>query len=180
VITYTVWSRGRELGHSSLAFARCLDSVRAGWFYPTDAGTSLMRIITGSRDAWLAMAVAYQQGKHEDLSEEEWRRTAEFAGVVAAAAHADALQLELRGPDGRVIPTEDIDIRDTELFIPEIHGDNSREEIPLDDLSPQSRKDLEELLEFAEGLREPEPWEPVPEMGRYRLFVHLENEWDIP
>jgi len=35
--------------------------------------------------------------------------------LLPSEIHLDSLQLELRGPDGRVIPTEWIDVRDTEF-----------------------------------------------------------------
>ena len=178
MINYTLMSRGRVLGHSTLAFAHSMDKLRTGWFYPTDVGTSLMPIITGTRDAGLAMLVLFKRGELPDIDDEQFIKTTEYADCAAAEAHEEALQLELRGPDGRVIRAEDIFVRDTETFIPEIHGGkyDDDDEIELDE---ESQACVDELVAHFESLPE-EPWNPPEEMGRYQLFVVLENEWDIP
>jgi hypothetical protein len=185
--TYTVTSLGREVGTSSLDFARFSSHIRCGSFNPSVVGCSLMHIITGVRDSFLAMSVAQQRGELDGLSPAQLKRTAHYARVVAAEERVQELCLQLRGPNGHVIPCEDLDIRDTQLFIPEIHGESARPELPLDDMSKSDREIVFEMREFineledsAEPWEASDPWTPEPAFGRYQLLVVLANEWDIP
>jgi hypothetical protein len=140
-----------------------------------------MSIITGERDAWLAFAVAWKNDEHSDLTLTDEQKATIHADIAAATARAEALQLELRGPDGRVIPVEDIHMRDVELFIPEIHGNSDGDEITIEDLSGSDRECAEELVRIYEALPdERPPWVPPPEVSRYQIQVTLHHEMDIP
>jgi hypothetical protein len=83
-----------------------------GDFEPTELGDRLMPTMTGARGAPIDV-----------------QRTNEFAEADAAAAqvHFDSLELELRAPDGSVVATEWIDVRDTALLLS--LGDEIDEEI---------------------------------------------------
>lgn len=113
------------------------------------------------------------------------------------------MALELRGPDGKVIPTEDIAVRDTEFLIEWSEATGQREADALaddeaaaitalddeDDVLPwESIEDdfdeaalvaeLEALSadDAADGWRQREerPW------MRYQLQVRLIHDWSIP
>lgn len=119
-MTYTLWSRGRLLGQSELDFVRALPRHRAGHFYPTVTGEKLMAIATGVSPAGINLArmiAATLERAGDGSLDEKARQTSEWADLAAARAHSDALALELRGLDGSLIPTEWIDIRDTEFLL---------------------------------------------------------------
>ncbi len=113
--------------------------------------------------------------------------------LLASEAHLDSLQLELRGPNGRVIRTEWIDVRDTEQALA------LAREIPMDqfddgELDPQLRADIEhDMALFEEWFGDQEPddlWDdyesrPLPEwqessFPRYQVQVLLLDDADVP
>jgi hypothetical protein len=160
---YTVWSRGRLVGHSELDYKRVFARHRMGDFYPTAVGLKLMPIATGVSPAGIDLARMIQalpNGPQETKSSANsldgtLRQTSEYADLIAAENHRDALALELRGPGGRLIPTEWIDIRDTEFLL-----SLAREE-DLDDSA----------VDFECG----EEWRGQEEFPRYQLQVMLHD-----
>src|SRR5437867_5964465 len=124
---YTVWSRGRLLGHTDLGYVRCLPRHRMGDFHPTEEGESLMPIATGVSPAYRALHKVSMEifgNAREERTEGEYaacqralRRTTEYADVEEAHVHCESLRLELRGPNGAVIPTEWIAFQDTEYLL---------------------------------------------------------------
>ena len=91
----------------------------------------------------------------------------------------DALALELRAPNGVVIPTEDIQVTDTEFLLAIDRERDEEEKSSTEDamdggLDPDFLADLVDQL--AESLAEPPPWLPeVPEHppARFQLAVTL-------
>jgi hypothetical protein len=104
-LSYTLWSLGRLLGETDFEFPPCEDRERRGWLIPTKDGEPLVAIAAGVSEAMEAAMQAY------DLEEAA-------ADIAAAVDRRDALQLELRGPDGNVVPVQRLTIRDTVIFMP--------------------------------------------------------------
>lgn len=118
---YTLWSRNRLVGESALDYLANTARHRVGDFHPTEFGESIMPTLTGVREAVLELG-RLTTGLRADAAIEtstgpDIRSSTEYADVAEAKAHLDALELELRGPDGSVIPTSSINIRDTQAVI---------------------------------------------------------------
>ena len=103
-MSYTLWSLGRLVGETDFAFLTSEDRQRRGWLIPTEQGEPLAAIAAGVSDAMEAALEAY------DLEQAA-------ADIAAAVDRRDALELELRGPAGEVIPVERITIRDTVVLM---------------------------------------------------------------
>jgi hypothetical protein len=120
---YTLWSRGRLLGESELDYKRVVHRHRMGDFYPTNIGAKLMPVATGASAAGMDLAKLTPSSPVDSDKGEppigllELRQTAEYADFAAAQNRCDALALELHGPHGSMIPTEWIDVRDTEFLL---------------------------------------------------------------
>lgn len=127
----------------------------------------------------------------------------EYADYQSACDEEAALELELRGPDGKVIPTEDIAVRDTEFLIAWSEETAQRDEETLDaddadammalddegDVPPweSGEDDLDEdaLIAELEALSADDAadgWRPREERPwmRYQLQVELIHDWSIP
>lgn len=111
-MSYTLYSRNRLLGETELEYHTESITHRMGAFDPTRFGETLMPVITG-----------VQRLLHEHaLRDESACDAADGAGIddvflgdmVAAESHLASLELELRAPDGSVVPTEWIGVQDTE------------------------------------------------------------------
>lgn len=201
-MTYTLWSRGRLLGESPLDFVRCLPKLRVGFLHATPLGEKLLPVAFGVTPASLAFGRALQDSKR-DCPGEEWHRIPEYADYRSACDEEEALELELRGPDSNVIPTEYVAVRDTEFLNSwgdeaakrdeEATADEDLDEIIAlgdeDDVPPweSHEDDLDEdaLIAELEALsaddeadawrqREERPW------MRYQLQVELIHDWSIP
>ena len=119
---YTLWSRNRLVGESALDYLANTARYLVGDFHPTEFGESIMPTLIGVREAVLELgrlttglradAAAVETSTGPDI-----RSSTEYADVAEAQAHLDALELELRAPDGAVIPTSSINIRDTQAVI---------------------------------------------------------------
>jgi hypothetical protein len=121
------------------------------------------------------------------------RQTPEYADMLAAMEHERGLSLELRGPDGTVIPTEDIFIQDSEYLLSLAdHADENRsfEEMfdePTDpELEEAIAHDMELLFgpdgmidDWQSGNWVPEDDEPA-DLPRYQIHVRLINDADVP
>jgi len=180
---YTLWSHGELVGESALDYVRVISDLRTGDLHLTTKGLTLIDRLAQTH------ADAYHSARQ--LNIEPANESHAKSLVADAAAERDqyeTLALELRAPDGRVIPAEDIFIRDTAWLLAideERHGgeEESPTDLPLDD--EREAGDLEafetQMMELAEDLCPPwasdeQPREPV----RFQLYVRLKDEWSIP
>jgi len=93
---------------------------RTSDFHPTEFGATLMPIATGVSPATIEFGRASRASAADTTGAarcDALRRTTEYADVAAAHVHCESLELELRGPSGAVVPTEWIDVRDTEFLV---------------------------------------------------------------
>lgn len=164
-MSYTLWSRGRLLGHSELEFIYREDGHRCGFFHPASGAEALIEIATGVSPAIFALG--------DDIDDP----TAQ-ADLAAAIAHCDALDLQLRGPDGQVIACDDICIRDTELLL--ARADMVDDDAWYESLDDEARAAFDASVEhdlaiidewFADD--ESAPCEPESELPRYQLQIQL-------
>ena len=161
---YTVWSRGRLVGHSELAYARVFPDMRMGDFEPTAIGEALLPIILGVSPALRALYDVLEKtpdmGRgappHDSGFPPEVRRTTEYADVVSTQDEIDALALELHDSAGNVVRTEWLWFQDTHRLLA---------------LAREDRAALDPDLVFDDDDRE--PWEPEP--PRYQIMVGLEG-----
>lgn len=192
---YTLWSHGRLLGETDLAFVRCFPKHRMGWFHPNDLGDRLMPIICGIKPAFFALSDLTRRllpnpwgdrGRRWDL-DTVLKGSTEYADLAAANAQEDGLALELRGPNGTVIPTEDIGVQDTEflrsLSFEEVSIYEVERGLHEGDLDEET---LAEIEEFVEEFKENSRWvsedeeEKESDLPRYQIQVQLIDEADVP
>ena len=176
-----------------------------GDFHPTEEGESLMPIATGVSPAYRALHKVSMEifgNAREERTEGEYaacqralRRTTEYADVEEAHVHCESLRLELRGPNGAVIPTEWIAFQDTEYLL--ALADEAEEEFDISAIDPlladEADRELLEAIErdavvIDEWFKE-EDW-GVGTHGsyaaedstfpRYQIQVELIEEWDVP
>jgi len=168
-MTYSLWSGGRLLGTSDLDYVRCVDRQRTGDLYPTEQGEALLPIACGVPPTVRA---------HGDFL---------HPAVREAIERADALALELRGPDGEVIPTEDLFVQDTEHLLslapapewPDALEPTADEDVDAADFAPDDTELLDAPeFDFEAELAESDGEERV--WPRYQLMVTLVNETDVP
>ncbi|MEO7455737.1 MAG: hypothetical protein ABIY52_05700 [Gemmatimonadaceae bacterium] len=126
---YTVWSRGRLLGHSDLEFRQCFPLARTGWFHPVEGAEPVLEVFNEPR-----RVILHARDNHKELVR---------ADLAATSDRAEALELELRGDDGQVVRTEDVSIRDMDLTMEFAKMSDARE---MFESSPEA-----ELLGLAEG-----------------------------
>lgn len=198
---YTIWSRGRLLGTSNLDYARSLPGLRAGDFEPTEVGERLLPIITGVGPALRGLyrlvhaERASGRASDEDLGAgfpERIRKTTEYADAVSVGNELESLALELRDPDGAVVPTDSIAVQDTEYLLSlGREGGELYEELADDEALAASEmfgddetfEEDEDVLHDIELLRDgfdddeddDEPWRPPRPFPRYQLFITLEG-----
>ncbi|MDB4914584.1 MAG: hypothetical protein JWM95_2228 [Gemmatimonadetes bacterium] len=167
-VSYTLWSRGRLIGHTDLAFTTDIEGARAGFFFPTETGASFVRIAVEASEILLA-------------ARDGTDRTTLMADLTAAADRCSALEFELRGPDGVVVATTDIGIRDTELLAS--WADLDDENVSSAELSPEEQCTFDTAVEHdllvlqeARGddwlarATDDGEWNE-PEFPRYQIFV---------
>ena len=158
---YTLWSRGRLLGESALAYRRSFPGLRVGDFEATPIGETLMPIILGVGPALKALheaaeAVWASRSVSRRRRREGWpnevRQSTEYADAMSLPDELASLALELHDPAGGVVATEDIWLQDTHRMVAA-----AREELSAE--FPD--------MEFDD----PEPWEPA--FPRYQIYVAL-------
>lgn len=181
---YTLWSHGQLLGESALDYVRVIPKLRTGDLEVTEKGLVLVERLSQTReDSYLSARRAVEQDAEAPFEESE--RTL-FADLAALNDQYEALELELRGPNGTVIPTESISIADTE-HLQRIGMERDREDEPPTEnstdvsLDPDILAALEDQL--AEFDREHPPWlpqEPERPPVRFQISVTLTDEWAIP
>src|SRR5919199_598978 len=130
---YTLWSRGRLLGETDLGFVFRPKGFRCGWLYPTALGERLMPAATGVAPALLTQWI---------VGPDPTAR----ADVLSAVDHEEALELELRGPGGAVVTTDDIAIIDTHHLLSLARSDLGDEEDNA--LNPEEEAEIEALAEY--------------------------------
>jgi hypothetical protein len=177
---YTLWSRGKRLGHTDLDLPHVQDRVRMGFIEPTEEGTRLLPDATGVPAAAHALAKAARRAAHQ-----RYEALTEFADFRAACDRREALDLELRDEMGVLFPCEWIRINDID--------DQSWAEDDFDDdedLDPELEAAIDhdaELIESSldeddasyfdeDDLDCPSPWEPPDprwETSRYHVMVYL-------
>ncbi len=113
--------------------------------------------------------------------------------LLPSELHLDSLRLELRGPDGLVIPTEWIDVRDAE-FAAAMARDNAPldESLLAEDDDPEIQAVVEHdyaLIKEWNGFREPsgfwdgydgEAWGEGLSYPRYQIQVRFMDDSAIP
>lgn len=184
---YTVWSHGRLLGESALDYRRVFPRHRMGDFFPTEAGEKVMPIALGVSKAGADLVKSLSGAPPGSPARTHLRETSAYADLAAAENHYDALELELRGPDGSVIPTEWIDLRDTEFLLSltddeleaaRLELDFSSEDDDFGNPPPGFGDDIPDFeLETDFGVEdELAPWRPELIFPRYQLQVMLRDD----
>jgi len=201
---YTLWSRGRLLGETELEFARYAPLNRGGGFWPTVVGSKLMPVATGVTVASIELATKSRrleragspEGDRSDDVTAQIHESTEYADYLAAMDRLNALELELRDPDGNVVPNEWIDIRDTEFLTNlserDLEAERDDPEL-LEDLDAQFQADIAHDL-HALGI-ERDPMSDAPFVPReasddqdlarrpfplYQIHVRLLDDSAIP
>lgn len=136
---YTIWSHGRLVGGTDLAFPRVMDEMRSGWFTPTAEGERVLAVAT----ATLPTPRAARSSEIPELPDiPEAGGSSHAADLAEAAHHLASLDLELRDEGGILVPTEDIGFRDTRALLEPAHDRLEG----LDDLLEWEMDDDPELL----------------------------------
>lgn len=164
---YTLWSRGRMIGVTDLGFVYREHGWRFGWFHPNELGERLMPAATGVAPA---MRADFMIGPDSTL----------HADVLAAVDAEQALELELRGPNGDRIETEDIGIVDTH-YLASIPMNDLDEDL---ELTPEQQAEIDERVaewkaEHPDELRNAHKEEEV-ELPRYQIQIQLVHHDAIP
>lgn len=177
---FTVWSEGELVGETHLDYVANTSEVKFGDFAATEFGERVIAIRMAPRKALCAHAPSKE--------------------VEALHACRESVSLELRAPDGRNVPTEDIEITDLEWLISlaptqdveESWEDDLRlSEFELaDELQPEPpfRDELAELFPPDPADLEDVSWpddygeaselsadSPLPEFPRYQIQVHIKG-----
>ena len=190
-MSYTVWSHGRLLGVSSLDYRRVFPRHRMGDFHPTEEGEEILPIATAVSRAGADLVKSLSGAPPGSPARTRLRDSSEYADLAAAEDHYNALEVELRGPDGTVIPTEWIDLRDMEFLLSltddDLEGTSpeldfaSEEEDDFGDPPPGFGDapdfDLEDEFEFDD---DDAPWRPERVFPRYQLQVMLRDDAAVP
>lgn len=199
-MSYTLWSRGRLLGSTELGYAYKPHRSRMGDFVPTELGEKLMPIAAGLSPAVMELARVSRAMDRPDSNTavpaeerlDRLRRTTEWADYAAAEAQSEALDLELRGPDGPVIATEWIGIRDTQFPL-SLDGDPFSDDWSSEDFGtfdPEREAALEKAIEadralldeMQEGFDDQHDWDEASDsdLPRYQIHVRLINNKSVP
>lgn len=133
-LTYSLWSRGRLLGHSDLCWDTNPDisGLRCGFFDCAEDAIPLVDIVAAVHKAQSALDAAPDS------------RTAE-ADFVAAQDRVAALELELRDIDGRVLATSFIEIREDLCFT--VRPERSFDDIEFIETLHDAPDDVDDLFE---------------------------------
>ena len=159
----------------------------------TEVGETLLPLATRAARAWRdgptssrESAVECGERRGPDLT------ATEYADAAEAGAHERSLELELRAPDGSVIPTESIHIQDTHLLL-ELARDleDDVDSILSHDEEAELAADIEHDAALCEecfadagpdltdvSVRE-EPWQESP-WSRYQIMVRLLDDTSVP
>ena len=196
---YTLWSRGRLIGHTDLGFVRVVPTTRMGWFHPTPVGEKVMPIAVAVPPVIQAYVERARQLDGDATAvQAQLDRSTEGADLSAAFNHFEALEFELRREDGSVVPTDSIGIQDTHRLLGlarEWENDEVDDWSDVGDmlLEPsESDLELERAIEHDAALIEEwfaerddfRDWAigelNDPAFPRYQIYVELENSASIP
>jgi hypothetical protein len=179
-MTYSLWSHGELLGESALDYVRVISNLRTGDLHLTQKGLTVIGRVTQTRDDSYR-SVRRVNMERSDSGEESSEPTLR-ADLSALQDQYDALALELRAPNGDVIPTDDIHVTDTELLLAIDRELNEEEESSTED-AIDGDQDHDFLDQLAEWVVEHPSWLPEPPArppARFQLSVTLIDEWSIP
>ena len=174
---YTLWSKGRLVATTDLGFTQCFPNWRSGWLEPALGSEPLIARAVAVSPAMMnvtrrvrTLANARGPNGRVDPESEELRGSTEYADLQAALHAEAALELELRGPDGVVIPSVSIGIKDTYYMLAMVRHSHLSGYEPLDDDPRDPSITLEQAIAAAatEGR---EPWEPA--WPRYQVMVEF-------
>jgi hypothetical protein len=191
-VTYKVFSRGQFIGESALDYIRYDKRHAHGDFLPTELGEKLMPILTEASRLALEHARSRRTHAAAGTKESEADLATHMADLNAACTHEASLDLELYGPDKRLIPTEWISIRDCELMLAFSDLDPlTDEDIPPAEDDPGLAESVERdlaLLEEQFGLDDSftadpddgEAWREPRPFPRYQIGVRLLKGESIP
>ena len=179
-MSYTLWSLGRLLGETDFGFLSSEERQRRGWLIPTKEGEPLVEIAAGVSAAMETALTAF------DIEEAA-------ADIAAAVDRRDALELELHGPDGEVIPVERLTVRDTVVLMSVADARFEADKSWYDSLTDEERDEFdasidcevererlfEDDLDFDSVDDEEEPG-MVGGLPRYEISVKLADDRAIP
>jgi hypothetical protein len=199
---YTLWSRGRLVGHTDLDIHTVTSTMRQGFVEPTAEGRQVLADATG---VWRAIA----EVKRGCRAAGRERNANDDALVLESMSRREGLDLELRDHDGAVF--ESAFIRITDLFdmnhglVDEMSDTEEEREaafqIHLSTLSAEARaealtqraesdaeieaavseflEDREESRMFESDYPPPAPEDPRWDTMQYLLQAHLKApEWE--
>ncbi|MEX2179048.1 MAG: hypothetical protein WD801_10080 [Gemmatimonadaceae bacterium] len=166
-----------------------------GDFLPTPLGEQLMSVLAGAGPAAVTLGRLRQSvlpEPHPDSDaaggrehNDALQQTTEFADYASNQVYLESLELELRGPDGSVIPTESIGLQDTEYLLA-LASEADPNDTWESDLEPPLDPELEAAIDHDERLINewfsqatvPE-WEEddagPPAFPRYQIMVRRVN-----
>lgn len=185
-MTYTLWSHGELIGESELDCVRVYTHLRAGDLQVTPKGLLVLdRVSQTHADAYgTARRLSREKSRGQVLASAD---NALFADLAAERDQYEALALELRAPNGTVVPTEDIYVRDTWYLLAIGFEADEEDELAVMNDTPEHVRDSDDATGMDVLLEELEndllPWEqtaPAREPPRFQLFVKLVDEWAIP
>jgi hypothetical protein len=161
IMPYTLWSKGRLLGHTELDFIANTATAKMGWFHPTEVGEEIIEIITEPS----RVVLGYARG----VDAEQFR-----ADLTAAGNRVEALELELHDPAGVVLSVEDIGINDTHrlLALAAEHEGEFEDDVIDEELQAAIDHDME-VLRFDDMEDESQPWAEPTEFPRYQILVFM-------
>lgn len=185
-MTYTLWSRGRLLGHSALDHQRVPPRHRVGTLVPTELGTRLLPVATEVSARMMAYGRALKRKGRDSSRCSSEHCVPEYVDYVSAIDEAAALALELRGPDGQCVPTEWIDVSDT-VFLSSLEDD---EPAPAEGDDPDAGANfaIDDYLDVELDDERDDGWDPfgdpeddaeLPD-ARFQLHVMLLDDASVP
>lgn len=198
-MSYTVVSHGRVLGTTEFEYRRWKKCHRGGSFLPAAEAADLIEIAVGVSPTTFALGKKMREmDRQRDQASPavaarmpHFTATTEHADFESACDRQDRLELELRAPDGSLIPTESISIRDTEFLVSVSEDEES--ELEYDEWSEDEWElseaeldclDDEDMFDEIEGWADDyefdwneEPEKPFP---RYQILVTLLVDKDVP
>lgn len=187
-MTYTLWSRGRLLGQTELAYRQAIPGLRAGDFFPNELGERLMPIIDGVGPALMALSDTTEAVLRTNPSahrEDDWpagvRQTTQYADAMSITDELESLRLELRDSAGAVVETQHLWLRDTHRLIAlgQAVEDRLSEEM-TDEMRAEIDEEVAEMLGHLDPADEAMPWErdsdddpddEAADWPRYQIFV---------
>lgn len=182
-MTYTLWGRGRLLGHTDLDLPHVQAHIRLGFVEPTEEGRRLLPDATGVP----AIAASLNRASRAVGEREEELQT-EIADFNSACDRREALSLELRDETGAVVPAwfiriydlqdqswmdDDVDLDAAE--IDDKFEDDTDDEFGADDDSDVHDDELKAWLSEADLFDGP-AWQPPDERWdtmRYHIQLYL-------